>query len=578
MAAPVDAAQATTNITTAASPWPTVNLPAGISAGDFLVMAISASGDREVTAVGWDEVAFDDTDPSNSAITVLTRVADGSEGATMGVTPQGGTSKGGVIVWRITGARTSGTIVTVQKTASQSTNADPPSATTDGGVSSDVLAIAILKLSGETGTQSISASPSTYGTLRSANSGTGGAPSANNMLGGATKQLTGVTSEDPGAFTNSAPATASGNTTVTVLVHAPGAVTSTKSGIAASDETASGADVFTAAETGLTVSAMVSSGADSFNAAETGSGVSARAASGTKVVEKAKTGAGVAAFVASGADAPIWSDTGSGVSARSASGADAVTVTETGTTISVFTASGADASTSAETGAGVAPFTASGPKIGQKANVGAGVSVFVGAGVDAATFAETGAGVSPRVASGTKTFTSGKSGAGVSPRVASGADVAAFTETGVGTAPFSGGGDGYAPGYASPDADLSTGTWTVVPLYPKVDETLVANDGDFITSGVSPASPDVAELNLSDVPNPVRDDFHEVTYRVGKDSAGGDNLQITVRFMQGATEVASWVHAVPDSLTTYVQTLTDEEAATITDYTDLRIKLEAVKV
>lgn len=221
MAAPVDAGRATTGITAVASPWLGVNLPASIAAGDLLVAFVCTTNGRSLTASGWTQLTGSEDQSDASALNhvVFYRVADGTEGATTDVfTPTGGTSKGTVIVWRITGARTSGTILTVALTANLGANMDPPSCGTDGGTSSDVLALAMGAVDGET--QSFTA-PSGYSNIQNANSGTSGVATTNGRAGGASRGLTAVTSEDPGAFTNAAPTTANGGTAYTVLVHAP---------------------------------------------------------------------------------------------------------------------------------------------------------------------------------------------------------------------------------------------------------------------------------------------------------------------------------------------------------------------
>lgn len=221
MAPPVDADRATTDITAADSPWAAVNLPAGIQAGDYLLMYVQTTNGRSVVATGWDLI-HETTSAGVGAIDnfiLLERVADGSEGATVSVAPQGGSSKGGVVVWRITGARTSGTIRTFDVTFPANDNMDPPAVATDGGASSDVLAVVTGGLDGET--QTFSATPSGFANQTGGNSGTGGAAATNGIWSGATRQYTAVTSVDPSAWTNDAPATADGGAAYTVLVHAP---------------------------------------------------------------------------------------------------------------------------------------------------------------------------------------------------------------------------------------------------------------------------------------------------------------------------------------------------------------------
>lgn len=215
MASPVDAGRATTDITAAADPW-TVNLPASIASGDLLVLFARNQNQSALgTNTGWTPLVDDNTDASNDRTVVLYRVADGTEGATMSL-DWGSTCKGGAIVWRITGALTTGTFIEATVTANVGANMDPGSCAVTGGPK-DVLAIACGGVDNETG--SFTAAPSGYTNLQNANSGTGGAADTNVLIGGATLEITGTSSVDPDAFTNAAPTTANGGTAVTLVVH-----------------------------------------------------------------------------------------------------------------------------------------------------------------------------------------------------------------------------------------------------------------------------------------------------------------------------------------------------------------------
>jgi len=124
---------------------------------------------------------------------------------------------------------------------------------------------------------------------------------------------------------------------------------------------------------------------------------------------------------------------------------------------------------------------------------------------------------------------------------------------------------------AWPISDISDGGWTVVPLWSNVDEQLVPNDSDQITSGAG--SSDTAELKLSSMKRPITlSGGTKLRYRVKRQASA----VLTVYLMQGSTVIASWSHpSLPTSFTTYEQVLTDPQVATITDYTNLSVRFVA---
>lgn len=83
----------------------------------------------------------------------------------------------------------------------------------------DYLFITVIGMDSETATAT---APAGYANTASANSGTGGAVATNCMIWGASKQTTAVTSDDPGAWTSSAPN--AGATAWTIAIPPPAAV------------------------------------------------------------------------------------------------------------------------------------------------------------------------------------------------------------------------------------------------------------------------------------------------------------------------------------------------------------------
>ena len=392
------------------------------------------------------------------------------------------------------------------------------------------------------------------------------------------------------------------------------AITYAETGAGVSERTGTGAGAWTVAETGIGISARIGAGAKNVTYAETGAGISARIASGADAHTAAETGAGIAPFTGTGLGASTTAETGIAISARVASGVRNVTLSRAGTAQAPFTASGADATTYAETGTGISARVASGarnvnvnrtgtaisgrvatgPGDEAQANRGTAESGFTGTGAATWTLNRTGTAASEFTVAGAASSDSPRAGTAATEFKASGVRASAFAETGTGIASFTVSGTdavtltragtaitvftvsglGYKPVFLRPDSDISTGTWHDTPLYEKIDEIL-ADTGDFITSGVSPISPDIAEMTLSDVDDPQRSYGHFVRYGIRKDIAGGDALTFTIRLMEGTTEIASWTRAVPTSATVYEEALTTGQADSITDYTNLRVKVEA---
>src|SRR4029078_5722076 len=147
MASPVDAGRASSTSGGTADTEPlTVSLPASIASGDLLVMFIGLNNGSVPTATGWTDSGFSPPVPGSHDNTwqyVLTRVADGSEGSTVdvGIAGTGVSCRWAAIVWRITGAATSGTIFQIgSEVTADSINLQQCSVTPSGG-SKDYLFI-----------------------------------------------------------------------------------------------------------------------------------------------------------------------------------------------------------------------------------------------------------------------------------------------------------------------------------------------------------------------------------------------------------------------------------------------------
>lgn len=127
-----------------------------------------------------------------------------------------------------------------------------------------------------------------------------------------------------------------------------------------------------------------------------------------------------------------------------------------------------------------------------------------------------------------------------------------------------------------PVSDASTGTWTNesggLPLWPSIDET-VPDDADYIQSAQSPVN-DLCKIGLSAPPDTLTNPFN-IFYRIKKDITG-DQINLTVALLQGATQIASWTHAnLSTAPVTVQQILTAPQLASISDFTNLFVTFDA---
>lgn len=215
MASPVAAVFGGQGFTTTTDPW-SVSLFSP-SAGDLLVLFPRTAAASTLTAfTGFTQLTKQNGDASDDDNYIFYRLCDGTEGTT-GSIDWTAALKGASSTFLITGAADPATqapefTVAVGTTA----NADPPAITPTGG-SKDYLFLLFLGMDSETATATPDAA---YTGDDAQNSGTGGAVATNCMIWTASRQAT-TTSENPAAWTSSAPA--NGWTAFTVAIHPPGA-------------------------------------------------------------------------------------------------------------------------------------------------------------------------------------------------------------------------------------------------------------------------------------------------------------------------------------------------------------------
>lgn len=130
-----------------------------------------------------------------------------------------------------------------------------------------------------------------------------------------------------------------------------------------------------------------------------------------------------------------------------------------------------------------------------------------------------------------------------------------------------------------PVSDVTVGLWTnelgqSTNLYASIDEAS-ADDADYaISEELVTDQSSYYEAAFDLAFDPVVHTNHVLSYRLGK--VGTDNLDAIVSLRQGASVIASWNHAnVSVNMTTFTRTLSTLQAASITDYGDLRLRVEA---
>lgn len=213
MASPVDSARVATNISTAATSH-AINVGSPV-AGTLLVACIRfTTFPSTVTFTGWTQIFTDISDASDDTTEVWWRWADGTEGATNTLTTVN-SLKLAAVCYKITGALNAAPSVSGVAFGTTA-NADPAAVNFTGGTQ-DMLFIAFAGMDSETATFT---APTGYGNIALANSGVGGAVPTNCMIATASRQATTTTSEDPPAFTSTAPNT--GWTAITIAIKPSG--------------------------------------------------------------------------------------------------------------------------------------------------------------------------------------------------------------------------------------------------------------------------------------------------------------------------------------------------------------------
>lgn len=142
------------------------------------------------------------------------------------------------------------------------------------------------------------------------------------------------------------------------------------------------------------------------------------------------------------------------------------------------------------------------------------------------------------------------------------------TATGTSTASFL----SIFPG--TPGSDITVAGWTSSlggSLFAAIDENPF-DDSDYIFSPNNPTTQE-CEIKFLAMPDPGGNTGHVIHYRL---KAAGLTTLFTFTLVQGTTTIKTWTQSVTvGSFADYSQSLSTGEAGTITDYTDLRLRIKA---
>lgn len=141
---------------------------------------------------------------------------------------------------------------------------------------------------------------------------------------------------------------------------------------------------------------------------------------------------------------------------------------------------------------------------------------------------------------------------------------------------------------ARPSADKTDGAWVKssggnIDMYTMIDE-VEASDIDYVESDAAPADSPVV-FKLSTVEDPVIHTGHVLRVRVQKNADVGSEIDATVQLLEGYVseqeigtvikEESALFEDVAFGFATVEVELTPEEAALITDYSDLYVRIVA---
>ena len=133
--------------------------------------------------------------------------------------------------------------------------------------------------------------------------------------------------------------------------------------------------------------------------------------------------------------------------------------------------------------------------------------------------------------------------------------------------------------FVRPDGDQSNNNWTSAPLWSKINQA-IPDDAALVQSENDPAN-DIFEVTLENQTDPAQSVGHIVRYRMQKGQSGGGQpgtINAIVGLYEATTLIASQTESnVSTGFATFSFTLSAGETDSISDYDDLRVRVDADK-
>ena len=128
--------------------------------------------------------------------------------------------------------------------------------------------------------------------------------------------------------------------------------------------------------------------------------------------------------------------------------------------------------------------------------------------------------------------------------------------------------------FGRPNGDLTTGSWssTEGTFYEAVNETTPNGDTDYVYSSTDE---DILNLNITDLVDPEGNTGHILQFVAKSVGGGGQGESIQIYLFEGTTEIATDTETITrGSYETVTYTLSAGEADSITDYSNLSLRLQ----